>query len=407
MSELPKGWVETAIKEVGKVVTGNTPSKNNPEFWGKILDFITPTDFKGHGKFITKVGRKLSDEGKNSFNRLVIPSTSVVITCIGSDMGKVAVNKNNCVTNQQINSIIIYQDSHDIDFIYYLLKNSHKVLRLYADGGSTMPIINKSTFESLSFEIPALDEQKSIADILSSFDSKIELLRAQNKTLETLAQTLFKEWFVDFNYPDATGEMINSELGQIPKGWRTGKLEDIVLNIKKSLKKGDDLKGRKYIPIDEIPMRKLGLDSYKPIEDAQSSLIGFESGDILFGAMRCYFHRVCFSTIKGVTRATVMVLRVKKELFFEFSLLLINQDRSVDYANQNSKGTTMPYAVWEGSFANMPVIIPSKDIAIKFSNLTSSLLVKIQKNISQIKILSKTRDALLPKLMSGNIRVNA
>jgi len=200
--------------------------------------------------------------------------------------------------------------------------------------------------------------------------------------------------------------MIDSELGEIPKGWRVGKLEDIVTNIRESLKAKDNIQDRKYIPIDNIPMKQLGLDSYSPIENAKSSLVGFEPGDILFGAMRCYFHRVCFSTVKGVTRTTVMILRPKKKLFFEFSLLLINQNKSVDYANQNSKGTTMPYAVWDGAFADMPITIPPEEMAIKFSNLTSPMLAKIQKNISQIEVLSKTRDALLPKLMSGIVRAN-
>ncbi|CAC9590391.1 Type I restriction-modification system, specificity subunit S [Bathymodiolus heckerae thiotrophic gill symbiont] len=403
MSELPNGWVETTLEGVMKNVSRRFDFSDKDK-----VVFVNTGDVL-EGNFLHN--NYISAEGLPGQAKKAIEKGDILYSEIRPKNKRYALvdfqSKDYVVSTK----FMVLKRNSNVDLNYlYLSLTSHNMLRVFnanAEARSgTFPQITFDSISDIEINLPPLDEQKSIADILVSFDDKIELLRAQNKTLETLAQTLFKEWFVKFNFPNATGEMINSELGQIPKGWQVGKLEDIVLNIKKSLKKGDDLKGRKYIPIDEMPMRKLGLDSSKPIGDAQSSLIGFEPGDILFGAMRCYFHRVCFSTIKGVTRATAMVLRVKNELFFEFSLLLINQNSSVDYANQNSKGTTMPYAVWQGSFANMSIIIPSEDIAIKFSNLTSPLLAKIQKNISQAQILEKTRDALLPKLMSGNIRVD-
>lgn len=384
MSELPEGWVETTLGEVASFKYGKMPKKPNIVLKG----YPIYSGYRYVGFYPTTN----------------CPKESLIVVARGvGGTGDVKICKDDChLTNL---SILIDNDATKLDrkFVYY--KYSLRNLK-YLDSGSAQSQITISDLQSLEISYPALNEQKSIADTLSSFDGKIELLREQNKTLETLAQTIFKEWFVKFNFPDATGEMIDSELGEIPKGWRVGKLEDIVTNIRESLKAKDNIQDRKYIPIDNIPMKQLGLDSYSPIENAKSSLVGFEPGDILFGAMRCYFHRVCFSTVKGVTRTTVMILRPKKKLFFEFSLLLINQNKSVDYANQNSKGTTMPYAVWDGAFADMPITIPPEEMAIKFSNLTSPMLAKIQKNISQIEVLSKTRDALLPKLMSGIVRAN-
>ena len=115
---------------------------------------------------------------------------------------------------------------YDTDFIHYLLKSLFKVLRLYADEGATTPITNKYTFGNQIFDIPPLPEQKAIAAVLSAFDDKIELLREQNQTLEILAQTIFKEWLVHFNFPNKNStpyrdngvEIMDSEFGEIPKG---------------------------------------------------------------------------------------------------------------------------------------------------------------------------------------------
>ena len=99
-------WKEYKLGEIGEVITGKTPSKKNPEQWGDNMPFVTPTDFDAYNKNIWGSLRYLSEEGINAFQKKVLPADSVIVTCIGSQMGKVALNKKKCVTNQQINSII-------------------------------------------------------------------------------------------------------------------------------------------------------------------------------------------------------------------------------------------------------------------------------------------------------------
>ncbi|HNR81543.1 MAG TPA: restriction endonuclease subunit S, partial [Candidatus Pacearchaeota archaeon] len=102
-----KGWKMTPLGEMGVAITGKTPSKDNPSDWGDFLDFITPTDIVSDSKYLNNVARKLSEDGANRFKKMIIPPKSVVVTCIGSDMGKVVMNRNEALTNQQINSIKI------------------------------------------------------------------------------------------------------------------------------------------------------------------------------------------------------------------------------------------------------------------------------------------------------------
>jgi type I restriction enzyme S subunit len=301
-------------------------------------------------------------------------------------------------------------------FVYYLTVSS----QMRADaiqsmtGTSGRQRVQNDLLSSKRIIIPPINEQKSIASILSSLDSKIELNQKMNKTLEAIGQALFKRWFVDFEFPNekgkpyksSGGEMIDSELGKIPKGWKVGKLKDLVGNVKDSLQAGEGIKNRKYVPIDNLSMNQIGLTSYLPYTEAQSSLIGFEKDDILIGAMRIYFHRVNLAPFSGVTRTTSFVLRPKNKNQLSYSLFLLNLDETIGFANAHSKGSTMPYAVWNNSLENMPVIIPNNEIMKSFNDLIYPQLCSIRDMVFESNNLSVIRDSLLPKLMSGEIRVS-
>lgn len=199
--------------------------------------------------------------------------------------------------------------------------------------------------------------------------------------------------------------MVESELGMIPKGWRVVKLKEIIEFIKNSTKPGEQLNNRKYVPIDTMPIKKLILNSYKSYKEAKSSLILFEKYDILIGAMRVYFHRVNLAPFRGVTRTTTFVLRSKSLEDISYNLLLLNMPSTISYADQSSIGSTIPYAVWEGGLGEMLLAQPPIEIRKKFNNVIFPLLEKMILNSQQNIRIQKIRDTLLPKLMSGEIRV--
>ena len=172
--KVPKGWKRVKLREVGEIVTGKTPSKNNPEDWGDFMPFVTPTDYKNYRKKVNSSIRKLSKIGVNRLKNKVLPPKSILVTCIGSDMGKVVMNECNVVTNQQINSIIPHSNLIDNDFLYYNLVSLYDVLKLYGKGGTAVPILNKNDFSKIEILLPPLPEQKAIASVLSSLDDKIK-----------------------------------------------------------------------------------------------------------------------------------------------------------------------------------------------------------------------------------------
>jgi type I restriction enzyme S subunit len=234
-------WRETSLDRLGRIVTGKTPPSTRPEYFGGDIPFVTPSDFDGR-RVIGSTGRYLTEDGAESLTSSRIPAGAVMVSCIGSDMGKAAVAGRDCVTNQQINSLVI-DSGDDSLFVYYNLSTRKAEIRSAASG-SAQPILNKSAFGRLDILLPSPEEQRAIAHILGTLDDKIELNRRMNETLEAMARALFQSWFVDFDPvrakmdgrdPGLPKEIVDlfpdrfedSELGEIPAGWEAGAVGDL------------------------------------------------------------------------------------------------------------------------------------------------------------------------------------
>ena len=178
---LPEGWRMGTIGDFGEVITGKTPSSDNPEDFGDTIPFVTPGDFQNFRKFTIETERMLSVAGKNRLKSKVLPKGSVIVTCIGSDMGKVALASEECITNQQMNSIVVdnYEDS---DYLFYALSSMSKELKSMALGSSTMPLLNKSDFEKIKIVIPP-------RELLSKFS---QLTCAENNMIITKIKEISK-----------------------------------------------------------------------------------------------------------------------------------------------------------------------------------------------------------------------
>lgn len=401
-------WKETALGEIGKVITGKTPSKNNPNDWGEIYNFITPTDIKNDDKFINQTKRSISEEGKVRFKNLMIDEYSVIVTCIGSDMGKVVISKNKSLTNQQINSITVYND-HNVDFIYYKLKNSYKLLKRLAGSGSTMPILNKSDFSNIKLKFPPLPEQKAIAKVLTAFDDKIELLQQQNKTLETIAQTIFKEWFGKYQIGD-----------ELPEGWKSFELSQLVETVNGYSYKGKEL-------VEESDEAMVSLKSFdrnggfqtrgfkpfignpKPSQEVKIGDLVVAHTDLtqdaeVLGNPAFIFDDGGFKKM-FITMDLVKVNSINDDISSSFLYYLMKDRAFKGHCVGYSNGTTVLH-LSKKAIPEYQIFLPSDfSIIKKFTDIANATTNKISLNKEEIKSLKKTRDTLLPKLMSGQVRV--
>lgn len=311
------------------------------------------------------------------------------------------------------------KENFDPYYGYYVLKNK-KLNRL--SHGSGQPLINQDTLNGLSTPSLSKQQELSCAELLSSIDKKIELNKKKNKTLEEIAKTLFKSWFIDFDLVRAKAEgrptglskeisdlfpdsFEDSELGEIPKGWQIIRLKDLAKEVGKKIKKGRETKEKPYVPIDEISSEQLFLSQYKSGDEANSSLVSFLKDDILFGAMRPYFHKVCIAPFDGTTRTTCLVLNSIDKCYSSFLIFFLFQKSTIDYATQNSTGSTMPYIKWQNYLENLKLCLPPKEIGLEFKEFTSPILKKFQQHIFETRNLSNMRDTLLPKLISGELKI--
>ncbi|MDA0061832.1 restriction endonuclease subunit S [Brachyspira hyodysenteriae] len=405
MKELKEDWQEVRLGDLGEIVTGNTPRTKNTEYFGNDYNFVTPSDYKNLNKYISHTERGISKLGENKFKNKMLPPNSIMVTCIGSDMGRILINKNRVLTNQQINSIIVNPDKYFYDFIYYMLVNNSSIIKASVSG-TAVPILNKSDFSNLEFKIPNLEKQKKIASILSSLDDKIELNNRMNKILEETAQTIFKEWFINFNFPNeegkpykkSGGKMIESELGEIPEGWEVTTLENILKVIKgKKPKethiKKTDLLNSQYLTIDcynnsNIEYTEYVEKMYVDKLDIIMVMDGASSGKLFYGK-------------NGILSSTMAKFYVENKNINEIVFFFLKKiENEIMY---HTTGSAIPHANKQ-FILNKKIVLPPKQL-LNLTNYIKTIREKIISNIEENKKLASIRDSILPKLMSGEIRI--
>jgi type I restriction enzyme S subunit len=277
-------------------------------------------------------------------------------------------------------------ESTDNIFLYFWLKD---VDIDAMDSGSAIPSTSREEVYDLDIVLPPLPEQKAIASVLSSLNDKIDLLHRQNKTLEAIAETLFRQWFVEEAQDD----------------WEDGCLGDFAVNVTKSAKISDIKSDDIYIGLEHIERRNISLIKAGSGGEVESNKYFFKKYDVLFGKLRPYFHKVCFAPFDGICSTDILVIRPKEKYLFWYCLFSFFQDDVVEYANLGSGGTRMPRTNWE-MLSRYPVAIPEKNKLMQFNEAACSFVDKIEQNQKQIRTIEKLRDNLLPKLMSGEVRVN-
>jgi len=283
----------------------------------------------------------------------------------------------------------------DIKFFYYFLKRM-PFQQIGSDVG--VPGLNRDIAYSLEVKIPEDPNiQKRIADVLSAFDDKIELNNKINQTLEQMAQAIFKEWFV-------SPSIALAEEDKLPKGWRVGKLGELMVARKEKFRKYEEWKNLKLLDLGRFPQKSLAITSYGKGEEIKTAGIGFKKGDVLFGAVRPYFHKVVIAPFDGVTNSSVFVITPKKESSYAFLVTVLFSENTVNYASMSASGTKMPVIKWE-DLCDMEVLIPEERAIENFNKTVKNFYNLIIKNTLENQKLASLRDLLLPKLMSGEIRV--
>ena len=421
-------WKEYKIKQLGKIVTGKTPSTKDITLYGGHIPFICIPDLeKSKRVFVTN--KSISNKGASTLKNLLIPPNSLVVSCIAT-IGKVGITSCTSLTNQQINSIIPDSSIVNTDFLYYLLKNQGEKIGIYGGGGSVFNIISKSKFSEIPLKIPDLPTQTAIAEILSSLDDKIELNNKINQELEDLAQTLFKRWFIDFEFPNENGdpykssggEMVDSELGEIPKGWEVVK----VSSLEYKLQTGSRPKGGVGGITSGLP--SVGAESVKGLGYYDFSKVKFISKEFADKMKRGKVHGYELLIYKdGGKPGTFIPHFTMFGEGFPFDDFYINEHVFLlDFLNrefncfcyfyfdsqyvipifENNGGKAAIPGINQEDVKQLCVFSPKNTLVKRFGEVAKSSIQTILQNCKENIQLTTLRDTLLPKLISGELEVS-
>ena len=307
-------------------------------------------------------------------------------------------------------------------YFFHTPEGRHKLLSNASQVGVPSIARPSTHLKAIELNVPPVEYQRSVCDVISALDDRITLLRETNATLEAIAQAIFKSWFVDFEpvraklegrapegmdeataalFPDSFEE---SELGQVPKGWRVGTLGDIAHIARRQIQASDLHADIHYVGLEHIPRKSLSLTSWGNAKGLESAKTAFCEGDVLFGKLRPYFHKVVIAPFAGVCSTDILVCQPSTADYFGAVAMHLFSEALIKYADRLSNGAKMPRVNWK-DLAAYPICVPQQQVAARLNDALCPMVSRMNANVHQAHTLATLRDTLLPRLISGKLRL--
>ena len=405
-------WKEYKIGDITKT---NTSQYSLSEGWETIQYLDTGSITKNQ---ISSIEKFFGNTDLPSRARRKVKHGDIVYSCVRPNLchyGYIDNPPTNLLVSTGFAVITVNPNLADARYIYYYLTQNHIVQSLHTIGEqavSTYPSIKASDIEDLSISLPSLPIQHKIASILKSLDDKIDVNRKINENLEQQAQALFKSWFVDFE-PFKNGEFVESELGMIPKGWRVGKLGELCVTNKRTYKGEFNVK-IKYIDTGSVTNNFIESSQIldptcdKIPSRAKRAVV---EGDIIYSSVRPNqkHYALLFSPSANTVVSTgFIVITSNWSAYRYFIYEFLIQDGVIDnlQAIAEQSVSTFP-SINASDITNLKVVIPPNEIVVQYASIAFSHYNKINNNQQNTRRLAELRDTLIPKLMSGELKVNA
>lgn len=419
MEELKEGWRRVKISEVCEIIfSGGTPNTKISEYWNGNINWLSSGETRH--RYIKTTEKKITKNGVEKSSTKLALKNDVVVASAGQ--GFTRGQASYCLINTYINQSVISLRSNfkviDSKYLFFNIISRYNELRHLSDGNASRGSLTTKIMKDLDIFLPPLETQEKIASILSALDDKIEINNEMNKTLEEMAQTLFKRWFIDFDFPNENGEpyrssggkMVESELGEIPEGWEVKELksfgETITGKTPSTIKKEyfgkdipfiktPDMHGNIFICEYENYLSNLGAESqhkkYVPENTVLMSCIGAKAGVVSLTTEKSQFNQ----QING------FIATNSYDAFYFYFALNLQKD---NLRLKGSSGSTM-ININKNSFETHKYFYGDKNTMQNISKLFKPIFEKIKQNMIENNILKNKRDTLLPKLMSGEVEV--
>lgn len=420
IGKVPLDWEIKKIQEVGTVVAGGTPRTKVEEYWNGNISWITPRDLSTHNKkYIFKGERSITKLGLDESSARLLPAGTVLFSS-RAPIGYTALAGKEMATNQGFKNIICDELVLNNHFMYYLMQYKTPDIENLASG-STFNEVSGKIIKEFKIPVPKIYEQKAIADTLSALDDRIEINNKISENLEKQAQALFKHWFVDFEFPNENGEpyrssggeMVDSELGMIPEGWEVGKLSDI-----STVQNGFAFKSKDYVPVGCPVIRTLNIENnlinndkleylsksfYKDEKYAKYKLNLFDTLLVMVGSTIGKIGMVLDNNIPSLQNQNMWRFRPLNSKMSPFYIHYQVHKINNEVSGWDSGSARSFYR--KGIFQDAKLVLPKKNIISKFHRVALNIFQIININQQKNEKLAELRDTLLPKLMSGELRI--
>jgi type I restriction enzyme S subunit len=426
-------WREYQIADIADVIGGSTPSTKDPSNFDGDIPWLTPKDLSGtHERYVTGGERTLTKKGLESCSAQLLPVNSVLLSS-RAPIGYVAIAKNPLTTNQGFRNLIL-KPGFDPGFVYYWLKANTRELERHASG-STFREISGSSLKKIHISVPNSKTQVAIAHILGTLDDKIELNRRMNETLEAIARAIFKSWFVDFDpvrakaagrdpgLPKHIADLFSdrfedSELGEIPEGWGVTRIGDVAKCVRGRSYRSADLSVSDTALVTLKSFNRGGgyrhdglkayTGKYKEDQVIQPGEVVVACTDVTQAAEvigRAALIPASDSYRTLVASLDVLIVRSQhKELSAVFLYLLFGTDMFTNYTYSYSTGTTVLHLSKE-AVPKYQFVLPPVAVLELFNEFMSKIFGRIALAENETPNLTYIRDILLPKLISGELRL--
>jgi type I restriction enzyme S subunit len=383
-------WKECKLGECIELIGGGTPKTAIPEYWNGNIPWLSVVDFNTGNKYVDRTEKTITQLGLEHSSTKILDQNDIIISARGT-VGAIAVLKKQMAFNQSCYGVKNLQGKTEQDYLYYLIKDSIDRFKQIAHGG-VFDTITRETFDAIDILLPPLPEQKAIASVLSSLDDKIDLLHRQNKTLEAMAEALFRQWFVE---PCKDG---------LPEGWREGKMPDEFDFVMGSSPPGESYNENGVgIPMFQgnadfgfrFPKERVFTTAPVRFAEKHDTLISVRAP---VGAQNMAHKKCCIG--RGVAAFNY---KYQKDLYtytyFKMKSLMTEIERF------NDTGTVFG-AISKADIEALDLAIPPISLVLKFEEASKPIDLKVINNCQQIESLENLRDTLLPKLISGEVRVS-
>lgn len=377
------------LKDIGRIITGNTPPTSKPEYYGDYMPFIKATDISLGTKCTLVTEQMYSELAAEKYNESLVPKGSTCVVTIGSIGKKMTYAHTDLFVNQAINAIIP-KDSYDNEYVFYNVKYSVLPQLKKLDSGTTSGRENVSKSSFSSIRIPVIKDkrvQHRIASILSTYDSLIENNTKRIRLLEKMAENLYKEWFVRFRFPGHENvKMVNG----LPNGWKKGALSDVC-----EFKRGKNITSSEMkdgtIPVISAGITSSGFHSHANVYGISVTM---SSSGANAGYIAVHYSDIWAADCSYIEEASTPYI------YYVYELL--NNIRSI--INNFQRGAAQPH-VYPKDINRIKMIIPSEDIRKKANEKIGVIHRHIDNLQRQNSLLARQRDLLLPRLMSGKLEV--